>query len=290
MNNFKIITDSSADLSQQMLEQLDVISVPLEFTIDDKQYFNYAYEKDLKFADFYNLLRNGKMSSTSQVNSSRFIDIFEPILRDGNDILYISFSSALSGTFNSSMIAAKELSEKYPDRLIKCVDSMCASMGQGLLVFLAASKQKLGASLDQTFDFTENLKLRVCHEFTVDDLNFLKRGGRISAAAAFFGTMIGIKPVLHVDDGGRLVPLSKVRGRKQSIHALFDKFCENAVNPSEQDIFISHGDCLDDALYLSNLIKEKFSPKNITINYIGPVIGSHSGPGTLALFFIGNKR
>ena len=291
-SNFKIITDSSCDLPAQLIDQLGIISIPLSFSIDEKQYLNYADWREIPQQQFYGMLRDGKLSSTTQINAARYAEVFDSVLKDGQDILYIGFSTGLSGTYNSSVIAANDLAEKYPERTIKCIDSLCGSLGEGLLVHLVASKKLADPdwTLDQACDFIEQTKLKICHEFTVDDLKFLKRGGRISGTAAFIGTMIGIKPVLHMDDNGRLIPLSKVRGRKQSIHALFDKLVANAVNPSEQYIFISHGDCPEDAEYLRGLIQDKFSPKGIIVNCIGPVIGSHSGPGTLALFFIADKR
>jgi DegV family protein with EDD domain len=214
----------------------------------------------------------------------------EPLLAEGKDILYLAFSSALSNTCNAGILAAEDLAIKYPDRKILIVDSLCASLGQGLLIYLAVMEKRKGKSIDEVRDWAEDNKKHICHWFTVDDLNHLRRGGRIPAATAILGTLLGIKPILHVDESGRLSNVSKVRGRQAAIEALSDKMAELAYNPAEQTVFISHADCIEDAEKLEKLLRRNLSVKNIFINYVGPVIGAHAGPGTLALFFIGRIR
>ena len=208
----------------------------------------------------------------------------------GNDVLYLGFSSGLSGTYNAGALAVRELSERYPQRKVYAVDTLCASLGQGLLVYLCCMKRREGATIEEVRDYAEATKLHLCHWFTVDDLMFLKRGGRVSAATAIVGSMLSIKPVMHVDDEGHLIKVDTARGRKASIRALVAEMEKRGIDLPNQHIFISHGDCEDDANYLAKLIREKFPVKDITINYVGPVIGAHSGPGTLALFFLGTKR
>ncbi len=290
MRDYVIITDSTTDLTQELINELDITVIPMEFNIDGKGYLNYSDERDISYKEFYDFLRNGKNSTTSLINTATFTELFEPILEDGKDILYIAFSSGLSGTYNSSCIAAQMLSEKYTDSKIYTVDSLSASMGEGLLVYHAVNKKKEGMNIDELKDWVENNKLNLCHWFTVDDLHHLKRGGRLSSAAAIVGTMLNIKPVLNIDNEGHLIPVEKVRGRKLSITAMLKMMEKTAINPEEQTIFISHGDCLEEAEFLANLVKEKLNVKDIKMNYIGPVIGSHSGPGTIALFFLGTER
>jgi DegV family protein with EDD domain len=239
---------------------------------------------------FYKILRTGKMITTSAVSIDRFLGEFEPVLKEGKDILYLGFSSGLSGTYNAGAVAAGELAEKYPERKVFTVDTLAASMGQGLLVWYAANMKKKGASIEEVRDFAEENKLKLAHWFTVNDLFFLKRGGRVSAATAILGTALQIKPVLHVDDAGKLISVSKVRGRKSAVDALFAKIKDMATDVSEQTVFISHGDCIEDAEYLAEKIKSELGVKEVVISYVGPVIGAHSGPGTLALFFMATKR
>lgn len=288
--NYKIITDSSCDFSQDMAHLLDVEAVPLMVTIKGENYFNYLDGREISNEKYYSYLRKGITATTSAVNASSFIDFMEPILQNGQDILYIGFSSALSCTCSSAFMAAEELKKKYPDRKIIAVDSLCASLGQGLLIFLAAKQRAEGKTIDQVAEYVENIKLNICHWFTVDDLNHLKRGGRIPKATALLGTALQIKPVMHMNDEGKLENVSKARGRKASLRALVEKMEETAVDPSNQTVFISHGDCFEDANFLANMVRERLRVKDIFINYVGPVIGTHSGPGTLALFFIGKHR
>ncbi len=289
MNEYIIISDSTTDLTDQMAKDLEVSILPLSFTIDGKTYKNYLDGREMSNAGFYTKLKQGKMSTTSQLNSEDFKEVFEPILESGKDILYIGFSSGLSGTYQSSNIAKSELEEKYPNSKIYCVDSRCASMGEGLLVHLAVEQKRKGLNIDELQSWLTTNIPKLCHWFTVDDLHHLKRGGRVSAAAALVGTMLGIKPVLHVDDEGHLIPVSKIRGRRASLDALVAQMEKTAIDPKSQTVFISHGDSLEDAKYVGSLIKNKLGSK-VVINEIGPVIGAHSGPGTIALFFLGEKR
>ena len=286
----QIITDSTIDMDHKMIEELGLTVVPLRFTIDGKTYKDKADLSDMPTETFYAKLREGKMSTTSQINADEFTRVFEPVLQGGEDVLYIAFSSGLSGTCQSAFIARDELKEKYPERKIYVFDSLCASLGEGLLVYHAAMLKRAGTDIDSLYKWLGENVLKLCHWFTVDDLNHLKRGGRVSATAALVGTLLGVKPVLHVDDEGHLIPVSKVRGRRQSLDALVQKMEETAIQPADQTVFISHGDCLADAEYVANRVREKFGVKNIYINFVGPVIGAHSGPGTVALFFIGEHR
>lgn len=290
MSNFKIITDSTSDLPVQLVEELELHVIPMLFTVDGKDYLNTPDERALSSHDFYDLLRAGKTSTTTQINAEVFKDETRPYLQDGLDILYLGFSSGLSSTFNSVRLAVAELKEDFPDRKVVVVDTLAASMGEGLIVYHAATRKKQGMSIDEVAAWVEENKLHLAHWFTVDDLNHLKRGGRVSGAAALVGTMLNIKPVLHVDDEGHLIPVDKVRGRRKSLEELVAHMEKTAINPAEQTIFISHGDALEDAKYVEKLVRERFGVQTVYINPIGPVIGTHSGPGTVALFFLANKR
>lgn len=290
MYPYRILTDSTTDLSPAIIAELDITVLPMTYTIDGKSYHNDPEEKDLSSHDFYEMLRAEKTSSTSQINIETFKKEAGKLAQDGFDVLYIGFSSGLSGTFNSARLAFEELNEEYPDHKFIAVDSLAASMGEGLLVYHAAKLQHSGSTIEETAQWLTDNRLHLAHWFTVDDLNHLKRGGRLSGAAAFFGTMLNIKPVLHVDDEGHLIPMQKVRGRKASLAALVERMKSDAVDPADQTVFISHGDCPADAEYVAELIRSEFGTKDIRIHSIGPVIGSHSGPGTVALFFLGTKR
>ena len=290
MSNYKIVTDSTSDLPVQLIDELELHVIPMLFTVDGKDYLNTPDERELSSHDFYNLLRAGKTSTTTQINSEIFKDEVRPYLEQGLDVLYLGFSSGLSSTFNSVRIATAELKEEFPERKLIVVDTLAASLGEGLIVYHAAMRKKEGLSLDETAAWVEENKLHLAHWFTVDDLNHLKRGGRVSGAAAFVGTMLNIKPVLHVDDEGHLIPVDKVRGRRKSLEELVAHMEKTAIKPSEQTVFISHGDALDDAKYVEKLVRERLGVKTVYINPIGPVIGTHSGPGTIALFFLAQKR
>lgn len=290
MANYKITTDSTTDLSPALVEELDLHVIPMLFTVDGKDYRNTPDEKDLSSHEFYEMLRNGKNSLTTQINVETFKDEVRQYLDAGLDILHLCFSSGLSSTYNSIRIAVEDLKEDYPDRKIFLVDTLSASMGEGLLVYHAAQKLKQGMPIEELAAWVEENKFKLAHWFTVDDLNFLKRGGRLSGAAAFFGTVLNVKPVLHCDNEGHLIPREKIRGRRKSLDSLVSHMEKTAINPSEQVIFISHGDALEDAQYVEQQVRERFGVKTIYINPIGPVIGSHSGPGTVALFFLASER
>lgn len=288
MSDYVIVTDSSADLPDSLVRELGVEVLPLSFTVQGKTYHNYPDDREMDPKVFYKMLRDGEMATTSAVNVAEYTAMLEPLLQAGKDVLVLAFSSGLSTTYQSSVIAVNELSEQYPDRKICTVDTLCASMGQGLMVWLAVQEQRKGKSLEEVRDWVEENKLHLCHWFTVDDLHFLKRGGRISAATAVVGTMLSIKPVLHVDDEGHLISMGKARGRGASLTSLVDHM-EQTVTDVDT-VFISHGDCLADAEKVAADVKKRFGTKDVVINNIGPVIGAHAGPGTVALFFLGTKR
>ena len=277
-------------MTAQMAQELDIQVAPLSVLLEGRSYKNYLDGREIAFSDFYAALRGGKLAKTSAVNIEDFVQLFTPILEAGQDILYLGFSSALSATYQCGASAMEMLREKYPQRKLYAVDTLCASLGQGLMVYYAALKKREGLSIEQVRDYVEQNKLHLCHWFTVDDLHFLKRGGRISATTEIIGTMLSIKPVMHVDDEGRLIKVEIAKGRKGSIRRLKEKMAQSAVNPQDQVVFISHGDCLAEAQSLADMIKEQLGVKEVVLNYVGPVIGAHSGPGTIALFFLGDKR
>lgn len=287
---YKIITDSSCDFTQELADKLELTVLPLSVTVDGKTYHNYLDGREIGFKEYYQKLRDGASAQTSAANIDSFVNVMEEILSAGHDVLYLGFSSALSSTYNSGFSAAAELREKYPERKIITVDTLAASLGFGLLVYLTANKRLDGASIEEAAEFAESTKLHICHWFTVDDLHHLRRGGRVSATAAILGTALKIKPVMHVDNDGRLILITKARGRRASIKMLAKRMEETAIEPENQTIFISHGDCQEDAEFLADMIKNELHVKNVIINYVGPVIGAHSGPGTLALFFVGTER
>ena len=290
MSEFVLMTDSSADLSQEMVQELGVTVLPLSFTIQGKVYRNYPDNREMDLPLFYDMLRAGELATTSAVNVAEYTQAVEPILQEKKDVLILAFSSGLSSTYQASVLAAEELREKYPDRKIYTVDTLCASLGQGLLVYLAVQEQRKGKSVEEVRDWAESTKLHLCHQFTVDDLHFLKRGGRISATTAVVGSMLQIKPVLHVDNEGRLINIGKARGRQASLKALVDKMEKTVTEEGKKTVFISHGDCRKDAVAVADMVRERFGTQDIRINYVGPVIGAHSGPGTLALFYLGTER
>lgn len=290
MSDFVILTDSSADLGADLTAQMDIQVLPLSFSVQGKTYYNYPDNRDMDPKDFYSLLRKGELATTAAVNVAQYTEALEPLLQAGQDVLILAFSSGLSATFNSSSVAVTELREKYPDRKLYTVDTLCASLGQGLLVYLAAKEREKGKNIDEVRDWVVSHKLSICHQFTVDDLHFLKRGGRISATTAVMGSMLKIKPVLHVDNEGHLVSIGKARGRQASLKALVDRMEQTAIDPKDQIVFISHGDCIQDAELVAQMVKDRFGVQKVYINYVGPVIGAHSGPGTLALFYVGVER
>ncbi|MBQ7034467.1 MAG: DegV family protein [Clostridia bacterium] len=289
MRDYVILTDSGCDFPAELAKELELCVLPLSVTVNGKEYRNYLDEREISHKDFYALLRAGNTGKTSAINLDTFKEAMEAILKEGKDVLYLGFSSGLSGTYQVGALAAEELKEKYPESKLLYVDTLCASLGQGLLVYHAVMQKRAGKSIEEVRDFVEQNRLSLAHWFTVDDLNHLKRGGRVSATTAMVGTLLSIKPVLHVDDEGHLINMEKARGRKASIHRLAEKVLEDML-PQDQPIFISHGDCPEEAEYLASLLRGKPHIGEITIGYVGPVIGAHSGAGTLAIFFLGNKR
>lgn len=290
MADFKIITDSCCDLSSAMAQELSLDVFPMMFVNDSKEYQNFLDGRELSSKNFYKGLRGGAMATTVAINPTQWSEMARPHLNAGMDVLILAFSSGLSVTANNALLAAEELREEFPERKILVVDTLAASMGQGLLCYHVAQKRISGAGIEETCAYAEELKLQLCHWFTVDDLHFLKRGGRVSSATAVVGSLLQIKPVLHVDDEGHLTNVSKARGRRASLNALVEEMGKTATDPEEQVIFISHGDCLEDAEYVRDAVVERFGVKEVHINPIGPVIGAHAGPGTVALFFVGKKR
>ena len=284
MNDYVILTDSSCDLPDDIVKKYQLKILQLDFIVEGEGSF---HNDQADIEKVYSKLRNGANIKTSAANISQASEAIEELFNQKKDILYLGFSSGLSSTYQTVYMAGQELMEEYPERKMVSVDTLAASMGQGLLVYKACQAKDAGKSLEENAQYIEDIKLKLCHWFTVDDLFFLKRGGRISGVTATVGTMLSI---LHVDDEGHLINVSKVRGRKAAITELVNRMEKLAVHPENQDIFISHGDCIEDAEKLASIIKERFGNDRITISYVGPVIGAHSGPGTLALFFLGEHR
>ena len=287
---FEIITDSSANLSREMVKEIGVHVLSLSFFLGDTEHYGFSMEEDFDSAAFYGRLRNKEHVKTSLVNADRFEAVYEKILDEGKDVLAIIMSSGISGTYQSAKIAADNIREKYPERQIIVVDSLAASIGQGLLVYYAAQMKNEGKSLEETADWLYKNRLKMVHQFTVDDLFFLKRGGRLSGGVAIIGTVLQIKPVLHVDDEGHLITQEKMKGRKKSLNRIAELMKDNIINPEEQIVAICHGDCIEDAEYLAKKVRELYPVKDIIINMLDPAVGAHSGPGTIALFYLGNKR
>ncbi len=286
---FDIITDSSCDMPKSYLEEHGVILVKLGFNMDGVNYEgNEGESMDEK--TFYAKLRAGSMPTTYQVTAEQAKPFIEKSLQNGRDVLVIAFSSGLSGTAGSFIVAARELSAQYPSRKIRVVDSLCASMGQGLLLDYVIKKADEGADIETVTEYAEDLKLHICHHFTVDDLFHLKRGGRVSATTALVGSVLKIKPVMHVDDAGKLVAIGKAMGRKKSLHTLVENLLETKDMDENDPIFISHGDCIEDVEYVKRVLLEKMPNVKIYVHYVGSVIGTHSGVGTLAIFNKGLHR
>jgi DegV family protein with EDD domain len=286
--SYAIITDSSANLLDSYIEKNGLIVLSLEFIVDGVSYRGYTEGEITDNKQFYSMMREGKVVKTSLVSISEVDTVLRSCFDRGEDVLYLGFDSAISGSYEAaSAYMMKIQAESYPERRLRCVDTLAAALGEGLLVAEAVKKKAEGMGLDELADWAEANRLRVAHWFTVEDLNYLQRGGRLSKGTAIAGTLLNIKPVLHVDDEGRLVPVSKVRGRKKSIQALYERFAETAREPrAEQPVYISHGDCLEDAQQLADLICSQQGATEVVINDLDPVIGAHSGPGTLALFFL----
>lgn len=288
MNNFIITTDTTCDLPLEYVKENSLYILPLYYNFNDQIYGDGVNDHSPK--EFYNIMREGAIPTTMAVNPDNARTVFENLLKEGNDVLHIAFSSGLSGSCSVATTVARELAEEYPDNKIVVVDSLCASLGEGLLVSKAVNMKKAGKTYDEILAWLEENKLNICHMFTVDDLNHLHRGGRVSKTTAIIGTLINVKPVLRVDDEGHLVPLTKARGRKKSLSALVEQMESRVAGFDNDSVFISHGDSLEDAEYVATLIRERFGIQNILINYVSPTIGAHAGPGTIALFFMGSPR
>ena len=284
--SYQIITDSCCDFTQQQYQELGVTCAPLSVLYNGVNHDNFTDPADVKA--FYEELRSGVMATTSAVNPDGWAALMEDALQAGRDVLVLAFSSGLSTTYQSAVIAAKDLREAYPGRKILVVDTLCAALGQGLLVWYACKKRDEGLSIDELHSWVEDNKLHICHWVTVDDLNHLKRGGRISAATAMMGSMLNIKPIIYVDNDGHLINTAKVRGRKAAIDLLAGKLEETGID--QEIAFIAHGDCPEDAAALEKILKETYGVKKIITGYVGPVIGAHTGPGVLVLFFMGSHR
>ena len=286
---FKIVTDSGSDLPIEYYKEHNVAYMNLSYIVDGE---TYGHGKELSWKEFYEMMRQGKMPTTSQINPEDAKEYFEKVIETDKEILCLPFSSGMSGTYNSMCIAAEEVMEKHPDCKIIVADIMCASLGQGLMVHKAVELRDAGKTLEETVEWINAHALKLVHMVTVDDLFHLHRGGRVSRASAVVGTLAGIKPVIHVDDEGHLIVIDKVRGRKKALTKLVDAMEEKTRGYAEKNdvVFISHGDDLEAAEFVRDMIKERLGIENFLINNIGPVIGSHAGPGTIALFFLGNAR
>ena len=287
MSNFILTTESTCDIWRKYEGREDLGFISLSYTLDDKTHFDM--DKSVSPSDFYNLMRSGQKPNTSLVNFERFYEFFEKYLKEGKDVLHLSFTSALSGTANNARLAAEELSAKYENKVV-VVDTLCASAGQGLLFFETIKKRDEGCGIDELAKWVEDIKLNVSHRFTVMDLKYLERTGRVSKAAAIFGTLLSVKPVLHVDNNGKLIAIKKVRGRRQSLEALAQAMEDTKGNWENKTVYIPQADSIDDAEFLKDLIIKNNPDSEVIITDIGPVIGSHAGPGTIALFFFADKR
>lgn len=287
---YVILTESSCDLTPELANRAGVEVLPLSFTMEGRNYLHYLDGREMPAAEFYEKMRNGAAAVTAAANVAELTDGMEAHLREGKDVLFLCFSSGLSSTRDACAIAAGELRERFPERKIYTVDTLAASGGQGLLALLGGQKRREGASLEEVRDFVEAIKLRVAHWFTVDDLAYLKRGGRVSPTVAAVGTMLNIKPVLHVDNEGHLIPMEKVRGRRAALAALVKQLRNTAVNPAEQTMVISHACCREEAERLRESISAEFHPREVLITDVGPIIGAHTGPGLMALFFLAEHR
>ena len=292
MRDYIIMTDSCCDLSQQEVEELDLTVLPLSFTIEGKTLLNTPDHADLSPEEFFKKIAEGADCTTAAVNVGQFTDAMEKVLDEGKDILCICFSSALSMTYQSACIAASDLREKHPGAKIIVIDSLSASRGQGMLLYRTVrERREKGLDIDALASYVDLIIQSQDHWFFVDDLNHLKRGGRVSATAALVGTMLGIKPVMHTDSEGRLTPVSKARGSKAALRALVDKMEELGIEPEKnQPVFICHANCPDYVEYVKVLLKERFNVTDVRADFIGPVIGAHTGCGTLGLFFVGTER
>lgn len=288
--SFEIVTDSSANLPEYMIDENELHILSLVFRVKGEEYSSYVKGEVTDLAQFYKMMREKENITTSLINVEYCTEYLTKLLEEGKDVLYIGFSSGLSGSYQAVDMVINQLQEEYPDRKIYAVDSLAAALGEGLLVYHACQKRKEGKSIEEVYQWLLENRLHLCHWFTVDDLFFLQRGGRVSKTTAVVGSVLSIKPVMHMDDEGHLILVGKARGRRKSLDALVDHMAELAINPEEQYVFISHGDCEEDAQYVAKKVKEELHVKDVLVHMLEPVIGAHSGPGTVALFFLGTKR
>ncbi|MCC2253566.1 DegV family protein [Ruminococcus sp. CLA-AA-H200] len=287
MRDYVITVNSTVDVPKEWLEERHVPVIPLKYTIDGETYTDM---EGLSAKEFFAKLREGKMSVTSQVNPEEAADMLEPFVKEGKDVLHLGFSSGLSGTLNSMRIAGQMLEEKYPGSKVIVVDTLCACLGEAMLLYYALKEKEKGKTIEEVAQWAEENKLHICHDVTVDDLNHLHRGGRVSKTTAVLGTLVQIKPIIHMDNEGKLQVIGKERGRKKSLNRIVDMAAEQAKGYDNEIIMITHGDCLEDAEYVAKLVREKMGIDNIMINNIGTVIGSHTGPGVVAVFCVGDHR
>jgi len=288
--SFKILTDAAADLPAELVGELDLIVAKMNITMGEKVFAHTPFETEMTMAEFYDRIRAGETATTAAVSPAEWMELMTPELEAGYDVLILAFSSGLSGTSNNAKIAAAEFSEKYPDRKVLAVDTLCASMGHALIVRLAALKRDSGATIEETYEYVEQEKLHVCHWVLVDDLNHVRRGGRISAATAVVGTVLGIKPIIHMNDQGELVTVGKARGRKNAINELLKHMEATGVDLQNQTIMIADADCREETIEMAKMIKEQYGVRDVILGWIGILIGAHIGPGTIALFYSGTTR
>ncbi len=286
MSKYVLVTDSACEFTGKMISDCDVKVLPITYTLDGKEYQNTPDHDEYPIAEFYKKISSGVPVSTAAINQETIREFLEPIVKEGNDVIYLTFSSGLSSIFANATLVARDLCEEYPERKVTAVDSLSASNGMGLLVFLTAQKRLAGASYDELVKYIEEMRLRICHEFTVDDLGQLKRGGRISPTLAFVGSMLQVKPMLYIPSNGKLVSYAKARGRKLSVKMLADKIIGECDKSHDSPIFIGHGDCSDDVDMLVDMLKAGLPEKEIVVNYVGPVIGAHSGYKTMSVFCV----
>ena len=288
---YKIITDSSCNLPVEYTDEFELEILPLRFMDDKgKEYQSYLKGQKVDLAEFYDLMRAGTVFTTSLPKPTEMETTFREQLDAGNDVIYLGFDSGISGTFEAANALLDQLRPEYPDRKIISIDTLCAAGGEGLIVLAAARMARDGATMEEVAQYVEDNKMHVAHWFTVPDLMYLFRGGRVSKTSAYAGTLLNIKPVLHVDDEGKLIPMEKVRGWKKALDKCVGHM-DNAIDPiSEQTVFISHGDCLEDAQKVADMMRERYGVKNVIINHLDPVIGAHTGPGLIAIFFMAKNR
>ena len=289
MRDFVIMTDSCCDLTAQMAEELGVVVLPLHLLIGEETFANYLDGREIGFKEFYDRVRNGAMPTTSAVSVGAFEDAMRAAAQEGKDILCLNFSSALSTTYQSAVIAAETVRDEFPEATIRVLDTLSASVGQGLLIYLCAQQKAEGKSIDEVYEYAQSMIPHMSHWVTVDDLNHLKRGGRISATTAFVGSMLSIKPIIYINEEGKLINIGKARGRKPALLQVVSEMEKRLLDPS-LPMFISHGDCEEDAKFVAEEVHKRTGAEVKLISYVGPVIGSHTGAGVIALCFVGKER